>query len=104
MEISTAFLFLLVIGIVGASLFLSFRSTQRLEAGLHELASALTTAVLDPRADRWAVEQGFGIAEGLRWQWNLNKGQLTERSTSDIDLMLSDLKPIWARVVTQHSA
>ena len=46
MEISTALLFLLGIGIVGASLFLSFRSTQRLEARLNEQTQTVQAELL----------------------------------------------------------
>lgn len=53
---------------------------------LHELGSVLSTAIVDPQADSWAMERGFDIPATLSWQWQQESEAFSARRDVDMDM------------------
>lgn len=68
---------------------------------LHDLGGAISSAVLNPQADSWAVERGFDIAGSLRWQLEQEAGRVAENSALDEDLARDTIGFMWRRLADQ---
>ena len=69
---------------------------------IHEIGGVLTTAILDPQADSWAMERGFLMSEALQLTWEETKDNPANKSSLDHVIDLGDLRSMWDRISTAY--